>query len=104
MIMTKKTWELVFDEIKRSQPVKAVEIRKKLNLSEGQVAGALATIREKNIVEQLEDRSYLVRDKSKEELLKEDLDKLLKKYSSPTEEDSSDYKQIYSLLSEIVGP
>lgn len=99
-----KTWEIVKDYIEKKQPVKAVEITNELGLTPGQTAGALATLRNKNLVTQAENKAYLIRYPEMEDFLLKDLEELLENYPKPDSksEQSASYIKLYEELKNIL--
>lgn len=101
--MTKKlTWELVFENIEKNQPIRHKDIQKNLNLTQGQVSGAIATIRKKGLIEQSPNKSYMLKKHSQYDFLKKDLEKLLDNYPEPNEKEKSEYNMLYSRIKEAL--
>lgn len=100
--MTIKTWEKVFSEIQKKQPIKAVDIRRNLDLTVGQVSGALNTIRDKGLVEQAENKAYLVKQKDKSDFYIKALIDLEKNFPIPEKDDSDRYKNIYETVRNLI--
>lgn len=101
--MTKKlTWELVLENIEKNQPIRHKDIQKNLNLTQGQVSGAIATIRKKDLIEQSPNKSYILKKHSQYDFLKKDLEKLLDNYPEPNEKEKSEYNMLYSRIKEAL--
>lgn len=101
--MTKKlTWELVLENIEKNQPIRHKDIQKNLNLTQGQVSGAIATIRKKDLIEQSPNKSYMLKKHSQYDFLKKDLEKLLDNYPEPNEKEKSEYNMLYSRIKEAL--
>lgn len=101
--MTKKlTWELVLENIEKNQPIRHKDIQKNLNLTQGQVSGAIATIRKKDLIEQSPNKAYMLKKHSQYDFLKQDLEKLLDNYPEPDDKEKSEYNMLYSLIKEAL--
>lgn len=101
--MTKKlTWELVLENIEKNQPIRHKDIQKNLNLTQGQVSGAIATIRKKDLIEQSPNKSYMLKKHSQYDFLKKDLEKLLDNYPEPNEKEKTEYNMLYSRIKEAL--
>ncbi len=96
-----KTWEIVFEEIKKNQPIQSREIKENLGLREGQVAGALSALRKKDLVIQSENKAYLVKQQELTDFMLRDIQRLLKNYPKPKNQTKEKYQLMYGMLEEL---
>lgn len=101
-MVKKLTWELVFEYIEKHQPIRHKDIQKNLGLTQGQVSGAIATIRKKDLIEQSPDKSYIVKKQSQYDFLKKDLEDLLSRYPQPNKNEKSEYNMLFSRIKEAI--